>query len=332
MQGLTAKRSAGGVGTELRPKGRFEAKMEGYRRDLEDLSYEARMDPDALAAYAEEIFPRTPAHKDLWSRFRTMSGGDVKKAYREAFSLFGSYTDLVKNAIAGGEQVKDDEKFFLAYAVGMTERWVEHAASEGRGGRLTPGWSSPNCPDCGGALEYTRDAKVRCPRCDSHYSWSCSACGSGMRLNPGSQLLECGKCGYSVAFTRKLLPPLDDENVGRAYMAYALHGVRDPRLEHCSVVVTEELPSGRVEVFRSPSTRWLDSYVRTLVDDDDGQTEGSLGRIIRIVYSDGKNLNAWLLIAGNANIFVRFCSASEFSSEDWANKGGTAGTRYNFVA
>lgn len=54
------------------------------------------------------------------------------------------------------------------------------------------------------------------------------------------------------------------------------------------------------------------------VDEDDGQTGGSYGRTIAVVYCGGKNLNAELLDSGHAVILTEFCSVSEFALEDWA--------------
>jgi endonuclease YncB( thermonuclease family) len=59
-----------------------------------------------------------------------------------------------------------------------------------------------------------------------------------------------------------------------------------------------------------------------LVDQDDGQLEGSYDRMIGKVYCGDKILNAELLDAGLAEIFQRFCSESEFSNEDWARGYG----------
>ncbi|MFY3740901.1 MAG: micrococcal nuclease [Candidatus Nitrosomirales archaeon] len=59
-----------------------------------------------------------------------------------------------------------------------------------------------------------------------------------------------------------------------------------------------------------------------LVDQDDGQLEGSFDRMIGKVFCGDKVLNAELLDAGLAEIFQRFCSESEFSNEDWARRYG----------
>ncbi|OGS48328.1 MAG: hypothetical protein A3K68_07610 [Euryarchaeota archaeon RBG_16_68_13] len=54
------------------------------------------------------------------------------------------------------------------------------------------------------------------------------------------------------------------------------------------------------------------------VDEDDGQTGGSYGRIVAVVHCGGKNLNAELLSAGHAVILTEFCGVSEFADESWA--------------
>jgi len=57
---------------------------------------------------------------------------------------------------------------------------------------------------------------------------------------------------------------------------------------------------------------------KALADEDDGQTEGSYGRIVAVVYCQNKNLNAELLYNDLAQVDTRFCSESEFSNEEWA--------------
>jgi|SRR2546427_679436 len=54
-----------------------------------------------------------------------------------------------------------------------------------------------------------------------------------------------------------------------------------------------------------------------LVDEDDGQTGGSYGRMIAVVYCGGVNLNAALLSSGNAVLVSYYCSVSEFANESW---------------
>src|SRR2546428_11435206 len=54
-----------------------------------------------------------------------------------------------------------------------------------------------------------------------------------------------------------------------------------------------------------------------LVDEDDGQTGGSYGRMIAVVYCGWQNLNAALLSSGNAVLVTYYCSVSEFADEPW---------------
>src|SRR5437867_13426358 len=56
---------------------------------------------------------------------------------------------------------------------------------------------------------------------------------------------------------------------------------------------------------------------QTLVDEDDGQTGGSYGRTVAVVYCGGVNLNAALLSSGRAVLVTYYCSVSEFAGESW---------------
>lgn len=59
-----------------------------------------------------------------------------------------------------------------------------------------------------------------------------------------------------------------------------------------------------------------------LVDEDDGQTSGSYGRIIAKVYCKGILLNEKILENKHGTINSDFCSKSEFQNEAWATKYG----------
>ena len=56
---------------------------------------------------------------------------------------------------------------------------------------------------------------------------------------------------------------------------------------------------------------------QALVDEDDGQTGGSYGRMVAVVYCAGVNLNAALLSSGKAMLVTHYCSVSEFADEPW---------------
>ncbi len=60
-----------------------------------------------------------------------------------------------------------------------------------------------------------------------------------------------------------------------------------------------------------------------LVDEDDGQPDGSFGRMIaKVTCGDNKILNAELLSSGYASILTEFCDVSEFATEDWIQGHG----------
>lgn len=59
-----------------------------------------------------------------------------------------------------------------------------------------------------------------------------------------------------------------------------------------------------------------------VIDQDDYQLYDAYGRMLAIVYCDGKSLNAELLYNGHAEILTEYCDSSEFSSEMWAQKFG----------
>ncbi len=61
---------------------------------------------------------------------------------------------------------------------------------------------------------------------------------------------------------------------------------------------------------------------RVLIDEDDGQTEGSYDRLVAVVYCNNTNLNEALLINGHAFIDKRYCNISEFANEDWVKMYG----------
>ncbi|MBI4167613.1 MAG: thermonuclease family protein [Candidatus Aenigmarchaeota archaeon] len=59
-----------------------------------------------------------------------------------------------------------------------------------------------------------------------------------------------------------------------------------------------------------------------LVDEDDKQKSGSYGRVVAVVYCDGKNLNELLLENGFGEIYYSYCKTSEFANEKWAKRYG----------
>ena len=61
---------------------------------------------------------------------------------------------------------------------------------------------------------------------------------------------------------------------------------------------------------------------RVFIDEDDGQLQGSYGRVIGIVYcdEDSVSLNQQIIENDMGTIYKEFCEISEFGKEDWATK------------
>jgi endonuclease YncB( thermonuclease family) len=57
------------------------------------------------------------------------------------------------------------------------------------------------------------------------------------------------------------------------------------------------------------------------VDPDDKQ-DRSYGRIVAVLYCNGKNVNADILDNDLASIYESFCAVSEFGNSDWAKRNG----------
>jgi endonuclease YncB( thermonuclease family) len=61
-----------------------------------------------------------------------------------------------------------------------------------------------------------------------------------------------------------------------------------------------------------------------LVDEDDGQKEGSFDRLIGLVYCNGNtaSINQLLLEEGKAVVYEDFCDVSEFANDEWVTNFG----------
>ena len=89
----------------------------------------------------------------------------------------------------------------------------------------------------------------------------------------------------------------------------------EPGFEEASAFTRSKCPAGTTVVY----------------DVDDGQRDGSYGRVVALVWCVGYGstgtqaaspLNAMLVDKGYAEIDRRFCTASEFGDDEWALRGG----------
>src|SRR3990170_2561962 len=63
-----------------------------------------------------------------------------------------------------------------------------------------------------------------------------------------------------------------------------------------------------------------------LVDEDDGQTEGSYGRLIGVVYCNGVNLNQAVIEQGYGHLSFVNCEDSEYAGKTWSGCGSSQQT------
>lgn len=63
------------------------------------------------------------------------------------------------------------------------------------------------------------------------------------------------------------------------------------------------------------------------VDEDDEQLQGSYDRMIAEIHCNGKSLNSEILESQLGKIDTKFCTNSEFASEQWAIKYGCSKIR-----
>ncbi len=61
---------------------------------------------------------------------------------------------------------------------------------------------------------------------------------------------------------------------------------------------------------------------KAIIDQDDLQYYDSYGRMLAVVYCDNVNVNTALLEQGRAQLYKKFCDASEFKYAEWAKKAG----------
>jgi endonuclease YncB( thermonuclease family) len=131
-------------------------------------------------------------------------------------------------------------------------------------------------------------------------------------LSPPDSELKPEQCkGSAACFSGKVTAITDGDTIKVDGKAIRLTLTSTPELHESGGINSREFtlsfcPPGSIAI----------------VDEDDGQQEGSLGRMIAAVYCHDMLLNAALLDSKHATISERFCSSSEFGNEDWAKRNG----------
>jgi endonuclease YncB( thermonuclease family) len=133
----------------------------------------------------------------------------------------------------------------------------------------------------------------------------------GLPLVPGNQIGECK--GSADCFRGIVTEIVDGDTID----------VNNVRIR-LSMVNTPE----RGEVGYNDATDFTESICpvggNALVDEDDGQKEGSYDRLIGVVYcnSNTASVNQLLLEEGKAIVYEDFCNVSEFANDKWVTNFG----------
>jgi endonuclease YncB( thermonuclease family) len=131
-----------------------------------------------------------------------------------------------------------------------------------------------------------------------------------VRIDPESDLrIECS--GSGACFKGIVTKVIDGDTIK----------VNDITIRLALVDTPERREIGYQEA-TSYTARLCPEGSEVFVDEDDGQTSGSYGRMIAKVYCGGKVINEGLLVSKNAIILAEFCAESEFSIDEWAKRYG----------
>ena len=137
------------------------------------------------------------------------------------------------------------------------------------------------------------------------------ACSSSRSLAP---VIQIGQCKGSADCFRGIVTEIVDGDT---------IDVNNVRIR-LSMVNTPE----RGEVGYNEDTDFTESICQVggsaLVDEDDGQKEGSYDRLIGVVYCNGNtaSVNQLLLEEGKAIVYEDFCDVSEFANDEWVTNFG----------
>src|SRR5467141_3981068 len=126
--------------------------------------------------------------------------------------------------------------------------------------------------------------------------------GSPSGTSPGSP--QCK--GTAACFTDTVTYVVDGDTLDIGSTRIRLTLVNSPEVGHPGYAEAKEFTNRTCQV-----------GTQALVDEDDGQTGGSYGRMVALVFCQGTNLNAELLRTGHAVLVPDFCVVSEFARDAW---------------
>ena len=127
--------------------------------------------------------------------------------------------------------------------------------------------------------------------------------------------------GAAACFSGNITKVVDGDTID-------VHGIRI----RLSLINTPEIGMKNYTEAKSLALKLCPVGSMALVDQDDGQTRGSYGRMIGEVYCNFKdgvknltlttNVSEEMLKSGLAEMLTKYCASSEFAGESWAKKYG----------
>src|SRR5436309_3781417 len=125
--------------------------------------------------------------------------------------------------------------------------------------------------------------------------------------NPPGNNPQCK--GAAACFTDSVTYVVDGDTLGVGSTRIRLALVNSPEVGQPGYTEAKQFTAQTCPVGSS-----------AFVDEDDGQTGGSYGRMVALVYCGGVYLNAALLVSGNAVLVTYYCSVSEFAADPWTGR------------
>ena len=185
-----------------------------------------------------------------------------------------------------------------------------HKSPSGDCEMVTHSGGLPRCPD-----GYHRSPDGDCEQVSSGDDSDGNDVGSSISSSPFlAPIIQIGECkGSADCFTGIVTEIVDGDTIDVNNVRVRLSMVDSP--EKGEVGYNEAI---KITVSVCPVG------ANALIDEDDGQKEGSHDRLIGVVYCNGSttSLNQILLEEGKATVYENFCDVSEFANDKWVTSFG----------
>ena len=125
-------------------------------------------------------------------------------------------------------------------------------------------------------------------------------------------------CKYEpVCFSARVTKIIDGDTIDVKHLSTG-----EPIRIRLSLINTQERGEELYDAGKDFTANLCPVNSRIIFDQDDGQTGGSYGRVIGLVFCGGNLLNEELLESDLAVIDSSFCDVSEYKNDEWVQKFG----------